>query len=332
MLDLNRHIQRLLSEHDCVIVPEFGAFIADYKPAVVREGKSTIPGKEILFNRKLTRNDGLLINSLIENEGLDYKTAKANIKQGVETWFQQLNNKAAIEIEGVGQLQMDEAGFIQFLAQEDNTCLLDSYGLEAIRLKKITATKESVLDLSPQHLHKRRNLIIKVASAAAVIALLLIISTPLSDEPLTDYAGFSTELENALRDSNTLPQDSTSKDSIPQTLKTPSITAVDSAHTRSSNTKPSPQKEDSINHKTYHIIIASLPNAQMAEAYLNRFKEEYHFETVELLTGQGRYRISVAHFDQPKEAIAFVNSLRLLNPKFSDAWVLPYTTPSIKHD
>ena len=40
MIELSRHIETLLLENDCVIVPDFGGFVAHYNPATyIEEGK-----------------------------------------------------------------------------------------------------------------------------------------------------------------------------------------------------------------------------------------------------------------------------------------------------
>ena len=41
MIELARHIEILLLENDCVIIPDFGGFIAHYQPArYIKGGKS----------------------------------------------------------------------------------------------------------------------------------------------------------------------------------------------------------------------------------------------------------------------------------------------------
>ena len=52
MLELVRHIEYLLTEHDCVLVPGLGGFVLQYVPARFSEGRKSIqpPGKQITFN------------------------------------------------------------------------------------------------------------------------------------------------------------------------------------------------------------------------------------------------------------------------------------------
>ena len=59
MIELARHIEILLLENDCVIVPELGGFIAHYQPAYYAESDNIYfpPMRTIGFNPQLTMND-----------------------------------------------------------------------------------------------------------------------------------------------------------------------------------------------------------------------------------------------------------------------------------
>ena len=65
MIELARHIEILLLENDCVIIPDFGGFIAHYQPAryIKEENLYLPPVRTIGFNPQLTINDGLLAQS-----------------------------------------------------------------------------------------------------------------------------------------------------------------------------------------------------------------------------------------------------------------------------
>jgi hypothetical protein len=62
-MQLNKQIIDLLFEHDCVIIPGFGGFVAQYSSASFEEISQSFvpPSKSILFNKNLINNDGLLL-------------------------------------------------------------------------------------------------------------------------------------------------------------------------------------------------------------------------------------------------------------------------------
>ena len=55
MIELARHIEILLLENDCVIIPDFGGFIAHYQPAryIKEENLYLPPVRTIGFNPQL---------------------------------------------------------------------------------------------------------------------------------------------------------------------------------------------------------------------------------------------------------------------------------------
>ena len=76
-MKISYHIFNLLQEHDCVIVPNFGAFVARNISAKISNDGSKIypPNKEITFNKSLIKSDGLLINEISSNENISYEVA-----------------------------------------------------------------------------------------------------------------------------------------------------------------------------------------------------------------------------------------------------------------
>ena len=63
MIELAKHIEYLLLENDCVVIPSLGGFIAHYQPAHYEESEGIFlpPIRSIGFNPQLTMNDGLLV-------------------------------------------------------------------------------------------------------------------------------------------------------------------------------------------------------------------------------------------------------------------------------
>ena len=84
-MKISYHIFNLLQEHDCVIVPNFGAFVARNISAKISRDGSRIypPNKEITFNRSLIKSDGLLINEISSNENISYEMANDKLNNWV---------------------------------------------------------------------------------------------------------------------------------------------------------------------------------------------------------------------------------------------------------
>ena len=75
--NISKHIFELLHEHDCVIIPDFGGFVANYLPARLDELNNRVfpPSKHLLFNKNLINNDGLLAHRISSEEGVSYESA-----------------------------------------------------------------------------------------------------------------------------------------------------------------------------------------------------------------------------------------------------------------
>ena len=77
MIELSKHIEALLLEHDCVIVPKLGGFVTQYAPAYRIEDEQLFlpPHRDIGFNAQLTLNDGLLVQSFMQTYDVSYAEA-----------------------------------------------------------------------------------------------------------------------------------------------------------------------------------------------------------------------------------------------------------------
>ena len=65
-MKISTYIFELLQSQDCVIVPNFGAFVARNISAKISSDGSKIfpPNKELSFNKNVVKNDGLLLNAI----------------------------------------------------------------------------------------------------------------------------------------------------------------------------------------------------------------------------------------------------------------------------
>ena len=95
MVHLTKYIVQLLHDHDCVIVPEFGGFVAQYKPASLDRvtGFYSPPSKQILFNINLKNNDGLLANIVAQEQDISFQRAIQVIADFVTTINKELKEK-----------------------------------------------------------------------------------------------------------------------------------------------------------------------------------------------------------------------------------------------
>lgn len=133
-MQLNQQISELLYHYDCVIIPEFGGFITNYKPAHLDERLHWFhpPSKEVSFNKNLTRNDGILAQHLSEMGDYSFEEANALIKENVENYFAKLNNGERVVFNKVGIIYRDSDKNLRFQPSREENFLKDAFGLEKL--------------------------------------------------------------------------------------------------------------------------------------------------------------------------------------------------------
>ena len=301
MKEIDQHIKLLLASNDCVIIPNLGAFIAEYKHAGI--GNNEKPRKTLLFNTHLNRNDGLLINALVEQGNIDYSQAKEEVKNYTKALLALLNTGKSYIIEGVGTFQLDKAGFIQFIEKDDNECLLENYGLPTVEQEKITPRKT---DKSQSNKDKILDYSLKVAAAAILIFVVFYTSQNQQDSHKSDQASLS------------FISDTPSHSEINQASIEPTDSIAKTAPIEN-EIKQTPEIKQAV----YHVIIGSLASEASAQLHLNIFKQKYPFEDINIIQGNQRFRISAAQFAKQEEALAYIKTLKSLDQKtFKDAWTL----------
>jgi hypothetical protein len=166
-------ISDLLYDHDCVIIPEFGGLIANYKSARLNESTHVIhpPAKSIGFNPSLKYNDGLLTNYISSVLGLSYKEAAEMVASTVADFRRQMLENGRFSIDRVGVFYKDRLGQTQFIPEEQENFLLSSYGLQPIQLRLLHGAEvqdsAKVIQLHTQGARRW-----KVAAAVLLPALL----------------------------------------------------------------------------------------------------------------------------------------------------------------
>ena len=134
MIELARHIEILLLENDCVIIPDFGGFIAHYQPAryIKEENLYLPPVRTIGFNPQLTINDGLLVQSYMQAHHTDFPDATRMIEEEVAGLKEQLYQNGCAEMHGIGVLHYNIHSTYEFHPNEDGALSPTLYGLSSL--------------------------------------------------------------------------------------------------------------------------------------------------------------------------------------------------------
>ena len=144
-MKISYHIFNLLQENDCVIVPNFGAFVARNISAKISRDGSRIypPNKEITFNKSLIKSDGLLINRISSNENISYDMANDKLSNWVVKSHKKISKQGYIEIKNIGSISLENEKYI-FNPSQNSIFLKSSYGLNSIDSNEIKRSTNSI--------------------------------------------------------------------------------------------------------------------------------------------------------------------------------------------
>lgn len=214
MIELSRHIESLMLQHDCVIVPGLGGFVTQYVPArrVEAEDLFLPPYRSVGFNPQLTMNDGLLVQSYMQAYDTGYPETVKLVEDAVKQLKNSLQHNGEFELPGIGKLTWGMEGKYNFTPCEAGVLSPELYGLDALPLA-LRDTHRTTGNTSLTHPHtptkkvalKRtdkeytfsisRELANYVAAAAVAILFYLVWAPPVTNSVPTDRQYASTVYE-----------------------------------------------------------------------------------------------------------------------------------------
>lgn len=300
-MEINQYIKELLLLNDCVIIPDFGGFVANYKPASIENNQFFPPSKEVAFNNKLTSNDGLLINFIVEREGLNYFEAKQKLESFVEEIQLSLEHNRNVYFDGVGYLHYDSRENLQFEPQLKQNLLVESYGLQNFSYEKLyqrqmprPAFKVEYREPIPVVFQKRK-LQKLVVAVPLLVAMALI--------PMKNNKEYLSKSDMGLWEA------------ITQSVSvTPVVQNPENAADFVAETVAQPVAE-----LKYFIIGGSFRSEENATKYIAQLKEQ-GYEGKNLGIFKGLHRVAMKGFPTMEEAQKELNSIRHQNPQ-SGVWI-----------
>ena len=107
-MSIFKDVAKLLHSNDCVIVPNFGAFVLKSKSAYIQENEFFPPSKYVSFNAMLEDNDGLLAKHISIEKKISYKKSLILISEEVISFKESLNKDLIIDTECLGVFELKE--------------------------------------------------------------------------------------------------------------------------------------------------------------------------------------------------------------------------------
>ncbi|MBT8265554.1 MAG: SPOR domain-containing protein [Bacteroidia bacterium] len=176
------YISDLLYRYECVIIPEFGAFLTQTVSAQVHESTNAFypPKKVLSFNEQLKNNDGLLANYIASVEKIPFETAVQKIAKKTKSLKSFLAEGETLVFKNIGEITLSSEEKLLFEPSDKLNYLTDAFGLSQFTSPNITRetykeTVEAVENVVPLTLtpEKRKSRNYLKYAAVAVIALAL---------------------------------------------------------------------------------------------------------------------------------------------------------------
>lgn len=150
-MGITEHIDALLYRYQCVVVPSFGAFLTQNKPAYLQKESSTFypPSKSLSFNGQLTGNDGLLVNHIAQIENLPFEEVLKRVEEQARQWSRTLRVDGELALPSLGVFKRDSEGRTRFEPRPKANYLTASFGLSGVVANPVTreVLKEEVAEL-----------------------------------------------------------------------------------------------------------------------------------------------------------------------------------------
>lgn len=333
------HITELIKQHDCVIVPGLGGFVTYRDSARIVDNTIQPPTTRIRFNHLLKYNDGLLCERYMTSDHMSYTEASRNIATEVNNIKSELYTNYKFSLGSLGTLQLHADGSMS-LDTHDVSFLPENFGLHTIYINPINnnqaETTERTIVLRIPH---RTADILRYAAAIAIITLTAFLIPNQSNHTSHEASIHFDSLRNTIQTSSNTPtqQFNNTTDNINSQITIDATDTHCTPHTQ--NTTPSEHtgtntaltlKQPDNQTKTstipttsegrYHMIVASLATAQLAQQYIDS-QNEYDKTTLRIISDGNRHRISAHRFKSYRQAIDYIDSLRTDNTD-NKAWIL----------
>lgn len=327
-LELHEHISRLLYDHECVIVPGFGAFLTRYYSAEVNHATYMIrpPSRRVYFNSSISANDGLLAKSVSYLEQINYKAAQDFIAKSSAEWSLALKGGTKLSLAGIGRLYMDDNNRLQFSPSLEINYQRSSYGLSIFRAPAIqreaeirkTITKAIEKHVVIEHPETKEKKVAGWASVAAMLGPVLLATAigysyfTTAPQPFESVSGFNPlSYSRSVSDINSLMVVS-EEEAIEATTPNTNNMAEEVA----TPVKETANPVQVVGH--YHIVVGSFKEEKYASNYITELKAKGY--DAYLAEGNMAFsRVAIGNFMNEEEARNALNGIR--QSVNSDSWI-----------
>lgn len=309
MISMIEHIEYLMLSNDCVVVPGFGAFIAQYTSSnnCAQNSTFTSPKRSISFNASINHNDGLLANSIAKKALIPYAEALKQIEKSTTICRQALSDGSEVPFGRLGFFISNAEGHIEFIPFHHELANDDFFGLQSFSFPTLAernaqvATEETVSETysEPEINIGRRNWFShKTVQIAASIVMLVCLTFALSTPIIVDKPTHQLATLNV--PTPTMPKH--------KVVKTEEISLQKQVEAAS-------EKKEANSNGRYAIIICSLKKQSQVAQY---FQENKDINPANVIKKNGYYMIYFNRGDNYQE---LVKEAKQMPKPYTEFWI-----------
>ena len=361
MIELAQHIETLLLENDCVIVPGFGGFVAHYSPAtrIKEENIFLPPTRTIGFNPQLKLNDGVLVQSYMSAYDTSFADASRIVEKEVNEFIGLLHEEGKAHLDNIGEIHYNVYGNYEFIPYDSKITTPSLYGLDFFEMQELSVLQQKEKVWVPTHQEKEkktfeisinRAYLRNAAAMIAAIVLFFAFSTPVenTDVQKNNYAQLlPSELFEQIEKQSVAVTPVYVKSEAMQQAKKLSASSTKASSTKKhtadkvKTSKPIAVKELKVAKQGTSATTAATAPAVKSQKSVNH---PFHiivaggislkdaeaiatqlkskgFANAKALNMDGKVRVSISSFDNRNEATKQLLELRK-NETYKNAWLL----------
>lgn len=330
MFDLIDHIEFLLAKHDCVVVPDLGGFVVQYRHSAFSTDKKTIlpPRRSVSFNAELSHNDGLLATSVMSYTNMSYSQSVSHIKEQVEILKKSIKDSVeGFEFGDLGLFYHTPEGSFEF-KPKDVGCKISPqlFGLDTLNFPPLVKLQENkddgnstVRKADTIYIPLSKGFFKRISAVVAVVIVIMLIATPIHKQQVpVDYAGLvSSELldnvtGNGYEDNGTSLDIST--DYVDEGNRENAIHGITNKENQDFNLQE-------VKCPRYYIIVATLPSHKAAEKQLDNLRKAGYTQDIKIHDTANKARLYLESFSDKEEAQMYLRKIQS-ETFFTDAWIL----------
>jgi hypothetical protein len=331
--NVEQYISELLFEHDCVIIPAFGGFVARAATAYFAKTGNILlpPSKSIVFNKNLANNDGLLAGYIMQKENATYQQATVIIENFVNHCKQQLETQKRFELNGLGVLYKSAENTILF--EQDNRVNhnINAFGLPAVSAIKLVKEEKVVIPVKPNLQYRTtpvpktpakkpiRRIAIAAVMAFCIISLLFLVTkqNPLNSvmATLSPFKGNSTTLTETKINNATKPI--VAKIEKEAVVIKPTVTPDTVSVDKTSVVKATEVISEWYK-QPYQIVVGCFAVKQNAYKLINQLEQQNLQASIAGQNAKNLYVVSVAGYADESSAR---KKLLQIKEQYTSAWL-----------